>query len=70
MNKPKTWRFQRATRTHVWIINSHYGYNPPRGCSRRIDIETFQRDYIRLPQREVMLREDYAKLQSMIGNAS
>ncbi len=54
----KRWRLTRVTRTHVWIRPMHYGWNPPRGCSRRIAIETFREEWVRLPQREVMRKEN------------
>lgn len=60
----KRWKLTRATRTHVWIIP--YGYGAcsrarQRGLSRRIEIEEFRRDWLRLPQREVMKKADFER---------
>ena len=57
----KRWRLTRVTKTHVWIIPMAYGHMPPRGTSRRIQIADFHRDWLRLPQREVMKKADFAR---------
>ena len=63
----KLFRFQRATRDYVWIIPAHYGFNPPRGCSRRVPVADFHRDWMRLPQRIVVSKSDYNSAKTKLA---
>lgn len=52
----RRWKLTRVTKTHVWVLPYHFGANPPRGYSRRIPIDEFQNNWMRLPQKEVQLK--------------
>lgn len=48
-NKPKLFRITRRTKQFIWIIPSQYGFNPPKGCSRKIESQDFKNNYLLWP---------------------
>jgi len=50
--KGKLYQITRVTREAVWVRWEAFGSSAPRGCSRKIPIEIFRRDWERLPQKK------------------
>ena len=52
--KSKIYRITRVTKSHVYVRWCAFGDRS--GLSRRIPIEVFRRDWIRLPHKEARLK--------------